>query len=428
MSWFSKWFGHPAPKPPSVVIPPVVRTTIRVEVFDGDKARDEKIPGALVSLGTRITPTDGAGNAIFTDVAFGRYVLIIHADGFTPFTATIEIPGPLQFELEREVPPVGAWTTDGHSPYFLQGGQPTRYKGVSQFRLLDRFAQGADLTDVFDAYQGFNVFRVWPYCVVPGFAWNPPDLSTVINFHRTCLSRGVSVEYTLLTDDDAGRWPWARTFVQGLAASGLPGILLEIGNEPITNGKRINTSALDAVCRQSGFPFSSGDYEDSDRWFGTYYTCHTGRTRDWTRRAHDLYDFYIGEGPEKRTHPHRVPCVGDEPGKPEDVGSVLTEWRAYFGACSLLGGGATVHTNSGKQGLPPTDAEKPLIATALEAMNAFPATAPLGEYRRIVEPGQGLDPRTYVVGNNMVRCQQQGADAPEPGWQPIEPSGVLWRR
>lgn len=178
----------------------------------------------------------------------------------------------------------------------------------------------------------------------------------------------------------------------------------------------------------SGFPHSSGNYEDSDLWYGTYYTCHTARTRDWPRRAHDLYEFYTGDGPDKRTTPHHVPCIGDEPGKIQDVGTTLSEWLAYFGACSVMGGGALVHPETAKYGQRPTDQERPCIAAALEGLNAFPEDAPIGPYRRIVEQGQPPDARTYVIGSYMVRCQQHGTGAPEPGWTPIDAAGILWRR
>jgi hypothetical protein len=93
-----------------------------------------------------------------------------------------------------------------------------------------------------------------------------------------------------------------------------------------------------------------------------------------------------------------------------------------------MGGGGLVHLETNKYGQRPTDQERPCIAAALEGLSAFPADAPLGSYRRIVEPGQSQDARTYVVGNCMVRCQQLGTAAPEPGWRPLDPDGILWMR
>lgn len=337
-------------------------------------------------------------------------------------------------------PPVGPLsplTTDG--PIFLSNGQPWRYKAVSAFRLCRRFADGENIDGFLDDYAGYNVLRVWDYTPVKdwkGDAWESCSPEQWIAFLRYVNARGWRVELTLLTDDDSARLEPARRLVAALKkADGIGqtfGLLLEAGNEPTTH-KAIDTAALRRVLEQSSFPYCSGDYEDSDRWYGSYYTCHTARTRDWVRRAHDLLEFYTGAGPDKPHPPRRVPCLADEPGKPQDVGAVASEWRAYFGACALMGGGACFHSETGKHGRRPTSEERRLAGVALEALDVFPADAPKGPYRRIVEPGNEpggptKDSRTYVVGNYMVRCQQVGTRAPEPGWTAIDADGVLWRR
>ncbi len=317
---------------------------------------------------------------------------------------------------------------------FTRGGKPWRYKAVSAFRLCRRFADGDDITGFLADYAGFNVLRVWDYTPVKDWganAWNSCSVDEWARFITYVADFGFSVELTLLTDDDPKRIDSAKQLV-GLLMPLSEIVFLEAGNEPTTH-KNIDTQALKSTLESLGHAYCSGDYEDSDRWYGTYYTCHTARTFDWTRRAHDLYDFYTGAGPDKPHAPRHVPCLGDEPGKLQDVGSVATEWRAYFGACALLGGGACFHSATGLHGQRPTDEEKRLATEALFALNAFPADAPKGPYRRIVEPGneQGGPTdfaRTYVVGNYMVRCQQAGTAAPEPGWTPIDDAGVLWRR
>lgn len=440
MSWLSKLLGKKPPVQPPVPIPPALYTA-RVEVFDGDILQDEKVVGATVGLDVplsvvgSIVQTDGAGNAHFHDLHAGRYPLTITAPGFKLALTSIIVPGgPKLVSLERDVPALVQLTTDRQ--IFKQAGAPWRWKGVTAFKLLDRFAKGEDINPFLDAYRGFNVLRVFGYAPVKDWgvsAWDWPELAeSVPMFLSHCADRGWYVELVLLTDDDPTRIPQAHLLVTYLGALPIPNLLVEAANEPITH-KDVNTRALKAALETSGFLYSSGDYEDSDRWFGTYYTCHTARTKDWTRRAHDLYDFYTGEGPDKKTHPHHVPCIADEPGKLQDVGANVAEWRAYFGACSLLGGGATFHSESGKLANLPTDAEKPLIVAALDAMDAFPADAPYGPYRRIAEPGNEpggptQDSRTYVVGSYAVRCQQAGSTFPEPGWTPIDTSGVLWRR
>lgn len=309
----------------------------------------------------------------------------------------------------------------------METNLPWRYKGVSAFKLCRLFTDGADIDPFLSDYAGFNVLRVWDYTEWAANGWDSCSPDQWIAFLQYVGANGWYVELTLLTDDAAKRIDPAKRLVGAIVQAGVHNVLIEIGNEPTTN-KSINTKALETTLGASGLLYSSGNYEDSNLWFGRYYTCHTARTRDWTRRAHDLYEFYTGDGPDKKTVPHHVPCIGDEPGKVQDVGAVLSEWRAYFGACALMGGGALVHLETGKYGQRPTNQERPCIAAALEGLDAFPADAPKGSYRRIVESGQPPDGRTYVVGERyMVRCQQTGG-TPEAGWTPIDSDGVLWTR
>lgn len=329
---------------------------------------------------------------------------------------------------------LGTLTAD-HQIFRLDG-QPWRYKGRTAFKLCERFRRGDTLGPFLTESAGFNVLRVFGYTPAADWgpeAWAMPDLGTALAFLDVCAARGLLVEWVLLTDDDPAQIDPARQLVEGFAAAQPSNLLLEIGNEPVTH-KTIVTEALHSACEMSGFLYSSGDYEDSDRWFGTFYTCHTARTSDWPRRAHDLLEFYDGSGPDKPTTPHPVPCLADEPAKPSDVGgNRVLDFRAYFGACALLGGGATYHCESGKFGETFTDEEFLFAREAVWAMDAFPADAPFGAYRRIVEPGNEpggptQDSRTYVVGNYAVRCQQYGTAFPEAGWLPIDADGVLWVR
>lgn len=316
-------------------------------------------------------------------------------------------------------------TFDG--PIFVLEGQPWRYKAVSAFKLCRLHADGVDIDPFLRDYDGFNVLRVWDYVTWSGTGWESCTPEQWVAFIRYVGSKGWRVEITLVTDDVSSRIGYAKFLAHALASEGLTNVLFEGGNEPTTH-KNINTAALRQTLESSGLPYTSGDYEDSDRWYGNYYTCHTARTSDWPRRSHDLYEFYTGAGPDKPTHPHHVPCLGDEPGKLQDVGAVPADWLAYFGACSIMGGGACFHSETGKYAARPTNLELELSRIALEGLNAFPTDAAKGSYRRIVEPGQLPDARTYVVGNCMVRSQQVGLSAPEPGWQPLDSYGVLFTR
>lgn len=323
--------------------------------------------------------------------------------------------------------PVGLLVPDG--PVFLFQGQPWRYKGVSALKLCHRHAQGEDIEPFLNSYPGFNVLRVWDY-VGDGWGadqWTGNTPAEWVNFIAFVGARGWWVELTLLTDDDPARIVPAIQLANAISGAAVDNVLLEAGNEPETH-KSIDTEALRDALEASGFPYCSGNYEDSDHWFGTYYVNHTARNTSWPRYGHDLYEFFTGAGPDKPTHPHRVPCLGDEPGKVQDVGAVLADWRAYFGGCAIMGGGATFHSETGKLATVPTLTELACAGAALEGLDAFPADAPRGAYRRIVEEGQSQESRTYVVGNCMVRSQQHGTAAPEPGWTSLDADGVLFTR
>ncbi len=245
------------------------------------------------------------------------------------------------------------------------------------------------------------MLRVWDYVPVKDWgaaAWDSctPDQWRAFLAHVT--ARGFYVEIVLLTDDDPARIEPARALVRSLA--GHLGVLWEAGNEPETH-KAINTAALRPWLPG---PCSSGNYEDSRHWYGTYGTFHSARDSEWPRRAHDALDYYHGGGPSFPEEPAcKVPWVADEPIRPDQAGYSTQDFLAYYAACSLLGAGATIHTETGKFGQRPTDAEKPCIAAALQGLNAFPADAPKGAYSRPDEGGATL--RTYRVGPYTVRIR-----------------------
>ena len=318
----------------------------------------------------------------------------------------------------------GAWRADGK--IFREGNTPVRYKGVSAFALFDRFANGEDIGPFCRAYDGFNVLRIWPYVPNPPWVpgWNPPPNDVIAEGIRACAGHGFHVELTLLTDDNTHRLPWARALVEYLAGQNLPGLLIETGNEPSIH-KDIDTMALRDVLARSGFLYTSGEYIDMTRHYGTYVVSHTERDADWPRRAHDLFDYSETDGGPHLPGPKlRMPAVADEPIRPDMAGFNVLDFRAYFGACALLGGGATFHSESGKTAALPTGQEAPCIAAALEGLTAFPADAPLGPYRRPTEASL----RTYVVGNYMVRVRPTTMNAPEAGWKPLDVDGILWTR
>lgn len=425
----------PNPKPIPVPPPPATYAVV-VSAFEGDPALDNKVAQAEFRvLGAApddrlfgVGVTDGAGNGIASGLKSGSYRVCVKAVDFKESCLDdITLPGAFQLNitLTRDISPIAALGTSG--PVFTENGAPWRYKGVSAFGLLNRFAHGEDIDPFLVAFKGFNVLRVWPYVTWPGTGWESPSPDTVIAFCRHVAQFGFRVELTLLTDDDAARIGQAKQLVEALKAARPPNVMLEAGNEPTTH-KAIDTAALRDTLQGSGFPYSSGDYEDSKRFYGSYLTAHTGRDGDWPRRAHDLLDYYIGGGPNDPSDPaHKVPIIADEPAKPGDVGGDRdSDFVSYFAACSLLGGGATFHFENGKFGNVPTAEEAHYAALALEGLDAFPPQAPQGGYRRIDENGGSL--RTYAVGLYMVRVRPTTGAAPEPGWVSLDSRGIRWKR
>jgi hypothetical protein len=327
-------------------------------------------------------------------------------------------------EAHKPPPPLEIVHSDGRI-FRTASGAAWRWKGVSAFKLLANYTAGQDILPFLTAYKGYNVLRVWPYVQGPGWGargWDVPTVAQTQTFLQYVAQRGWHVELTLLTDDAPARLAWANQFVRDLAG-GIRHLFLEIGNEPRTH-KAIDTAALKSTLDASGFLYASGDYEDSARAFGHYLVAHTRRDSDWPRRAHDCLDYFQGGGPNTPSDPaHRVPCVLDEPAKPQDVPYSADDARAYFGAASLLAAGATFHCETCKYGDLPTVQEQILAAAALEGLNAFPADAPLGAYSRPTDASL----RTYIVGTYMVRMRPTTAEY-GTGWQRIGPSAVLWRR
>lgn len=313
------------------------------------------------------------------------------------------------------------------SQVFRCDGQPWRWKGVSAFPLCARFTDGLTIQPFLDAFHGYNLLRVWDYVTWPGTGWESCTPGEWEVFLRYVGAQGFYVELTLLTDDTPARYDVAKHLVRELAKAKPSNLVLEIGNEPNIH-KHIDVAALRSVCEESGFLFASGLNDvPSDEWFGDFLTAHTPRDDEWPRKCHDLLEYYHGGGPSAPTDPaHHCPPIADEPNRPDTAGYDELDFRAYFGGCSILGGGATFHFEGGKYGRVPTPDEARCAAAALEGLDAFPASAPLGPYRRIDE--QGKTSRTYVVGNSMVRVRPTTLQAPESGWTMLDTDGILWSR
>jgi hypothetical protein len=353
--------------------------------------------------------------------------------GGGPVNATRTLAGPWEsFNLPLPPPPAGPVTRlhpDGHI-FRDPNGQGWRYKGVSAFQLLDRYAKGEDITPFLKAYQGYNSLRVWPYVPLKDWgdtAWTSPPTSTLVQFVKDMNAASWYVELTLLTDNDPARVPVAKAQVAALQQAGVIGLFLEAANEPeVQHSGNIDTTVLKATLEQSGFNYASGNYVNVSTHYGNYLTTHTQRDSEWVRRCHDALDIYNPPADAPPGTPaKKMPIFLDEPPKLEDVsGDRVSDWKAYFAGSSFFGGGACFHSQTGKYAQVPTDAERQLAASALEGLNAWSVEAPLGPYSRVDDNTL----RTYIVGNCMDRMRPTTPNAPQPGWMSMEPLHVLWNR
>jgi hypothetical protein len=340
-------------------------------------------------------------------------------------------------DAAERAPQFAPITNDGK--VFRAGDQSWRWRGFSAFKLAARFQRGEDIDGVLEDAKGYNVLRVWDYTPVDkvrgdgkdweGEEWESTPPHVWIDFLAAVGRKGFRVELTLLTDDDPARIEPAKRLIEELVNARVTNVIFEAANEPRTNGKKTDTSALRSVLEwagSKGYRYSSGDYEEADRFYGNFFVVHTGRDHEWPRRAHDVLDGYEGIGPSDPegtiARGWHVPSVCDEPGKWQDVGTEPSDWRGYFGACSLLGAGATFHSESGKLAKRLTDLERSLASIALSAMNAFPDDAPKGPYGR---PGDD-SLRTYTVGDYAVRVRPRTPAGPFRG-KTLDPDGVLWK-
>jgi hypothetical protein len=446
----------PHPQPPQ----PAPSWALDVQVSDND--------GGVADAQVRIVDGPNKGVTARTD-ATGRVLLTnLQQSGFTVCSSkgveyqetcagiTLTSSQNVTLKLFRQWADLPAIRADGHVFRLASGpasGMAWRYKGVSAFALLHRFELGQDISDTLNAYKNiqpsvvcadssgcrYNVLRVWTY--TPTLTWGarawpfPQSPETVVKFLQRVSTDGFYVELTLLTDSDPSQVPKAQALAEALVAAKPSNLLLEAGNEPEVQtapNHNYDTGALRSTLSASGFQFASGNYTGgAARWYGSYLTTHSARSVEWPRYAHDCYDYWVkpSDAPAGAVAVH-APCVLDEPAKPTSGGlggtSKTDDWRAYFGAASIFGAGATFHSETGLDGLPPTADELTLAKAALDGLDAFTADAPNAQatYRRI--DGDGL--RTYVIGNSMVRIRPNRPAAPEPGWIGLDSSGILWRR
>jgi hypothetical protein len=308
-----------------------------------------------------------------------------------------------------------------------ESGKEFVYKGFSGFKALNDLSKGVDLTPLFNYFNEENVIRIFNYTPVADWgtnAWDVPSINTIRDFIKLCEQNGKHVAMNLLTDDSPTRVLEAINIVNQLAGDKFPNLMLQIGNKPFTH-KNINCLALKDACEKSGYIYSSGIYEDNTKFFGQIWLDHSARDNEWPRKAKNLIDAYNGGGPNNPAEPKLImPCIEDEPIRPDECGYNELDFYAYAAICRACGNGATFHYNGGKVNqLPDANDTKCLVAFR-KGLNIFSSTS--RAYRRIDELGQTL--RTYVFGPNMIRVRPLNKTAPETGWNSLDDFGVCFSR
>jgi len=322
---------------------------------------------------------------------------------------------------------VGQW--DRTDKVFLFNGNPVTWKGFSAFRLLNLFERGQDIRPYLSYFNDYNVARVWT-SVTWNDGWDFPTNQATYDFLRFLRSLGYNVELTLCTDAREDRVDQAKALVSYLNNTNIDNLFLEAVNEPFIHDK-LDPAKFKNLLTSTRFLYTSGVYTDTHKHYGKYWVDHS--SRDYpsgvSKGGHNLYEGNVGGGPNDPSEPAlRMPCVQDEPFKPTEFAYDYFAAYQYAASCVLLGAGATVHFESGKQCITPDQQELYWIDFFRSGLNVFPAGAWDGSYRRIVEDGQLDYARTYCTNRHSIRIKQKGNKHPEPGWFPLDAYGICWER
>jgi hypothetical protein len=151
-----------------------------------------------------------------------------------------------------------------------------------------------------------------------------------------------------------------------------PNFLTEYVNEPGHAGQWESAAPIDDLAAPSigSIPFATGEYAyDTTKRQGTYGCIHTDRDDpcNTARKAKGVLDMWDIA---------KIPWVGDEPAKPQDISYRADCFLALFGIYGLFGAGGTFHTLGGQFGQLPDDRELACAKAAIQGLTAFPASTP----------------------------------------------------
>jgi hypothetical protein len=304
-----------------------------------------------------------------------------------------------------QAPALARPTTDRR--IFRVAGQPWRYKGVTAFMLGELLRQGADILPFVRLYTGlgFNTFRVLANKPPAGSypSWVTPPLEVALALNAVLAAEGAYVEWVLAGSQiDVSFVPaWITAF-----RDQCPNVFVEGINEPGHDQQFQTTDPVDALVQpvRGDLPYATGDYTyDATKPRGTYGTIHTDRADDpyeTARKAKGVLDMQDIAS---------IAWVGDEPGKPQDLGYKADAFLALFAIYGLLGAGGTFHTLGGQFGQLPDDNELACAKAAAAGLDAFPASTPIdyGYAHDTNDEAATGSLRTYRAGPYGVRVRPQ---------------------
>lgn len=309
-----------------------------------------------------------------------------------------------------------------------------QYRGVSFFNALDLVSKGefSRVNEFCKTFRelGYNTLRVFLYVTWPNVGWEIPSNEDVLKGILYLREQGFFVELVLLTDADISRTERVRNVIDFLAEKNLDNLLLEIENEPDIHKDDI-TELFRNNCDRSGYLYSNGRYNNSDKHFGSYITFHSSRSSDWPVKARGAQEFNAGKGPNREDEKAiSKPVVLDEPIKPSEapVDKRFLDYYTYGCISSAASGGATFHFENGKLGNLPTDDDLLCANFLIRGLKIYPLGSALYnlQYNRIVEGGVTL--RTYEFGPNLIRVRPSNKECPKSGYESLDEFGIAWVR
>lgn len=313
-------------------------------------------------------------------------------------------------------------TVDNH--IYRRNGEAHRVKGISAFKLLNKFESGEDISPFLDCFPKANRVRIFLYVPWTGTGWVYPSNSAALDFLQFLGDRGIDAEFTLGTDDDYSAVNKARillNFLQGKVNN----LVLEAVNEPLI-GDKLNPRLFEGMMEDSGFLYSSGVYEDTTKFFGNRLTFHSPRDGEWMRKFHDALEYWSGGGPSFKEEPAcKVVSEGDEPIKPSELSNPekTLDFYTYGAGCALFTGGATFHCESGKLCTIPTQDELQCAEYFFKGLEMFPEDAP-NDFCYNRPEDHSL--RTYTMGNNAIRVRPNGPFVMEEVSTPLDEFNICY--